>query len=128
MARTDTIFKIGASDFSKFVPSGSYKVQNQHIFTTWTDANGREHREVYRDKMSGSFVMLFNKMSDYDGFISAIESASNNAHLCKGVSLMDNESNTLKVVDVYFEFAPTRFRADNWNDYYEQFTVKVEEW
>lgn len=127
MARTDTVFKIGDTDFSNHVLSGSYKINEVDEFTSWTDANGREHRNIYRTKTSGSFDVLFKTVTDYEIFQNAYMYAKNKAGLVR-VTLMDNQSNQLKVIDAYLDFTPVRFRADNWEDYYEKFTVNIKEW
>ena len=48
MANTSIRFKIGETDYSNRVVSGTYKVQNYEIYTSWKDGNKREHRHLDR--------------------------------------------------------------------------------
>jgi hypothetical protein len=114
-------------DFSDHVIAGSYEVGNVPVLTEWTDANNRLHREVYRERLQGSFDMYFRTVDDFEEFNQAYKTVRQNSGLTR-VSIMNNSTNQVEQKDVYFEFSPVRNRHDNWEDYYEQFTVNVKEW
>lgn len=125
--RTDTVFSIGDNDFSDKVLGGTYSVGDEDIYTVWQDANGRNHHEVYRKQLKGSFDMLFKTVEDFNVFNEAYKEARFDSGLIR-VSIMNNSTNAVESKDVYLSFKPIRNRRDDWNDYYEQFTVDVEEW
>ena len=127
MARTDTVFKIGETDFSANVIAGTYDCSDEDIYTIWQDANGRNHREVFRKQLKGSFDMFFKTVNDFEVFNSAYKNARSASGLTR-IIIMNNTTNALEAKDVYFTFKPIRNRRDDWEDYYEQFTVSIEEW
>lgn len=125
--RTDTVFMVNDIDFSANVLAGSYNIGDVPMYTSWNDANGREHREVYRKRLQGSFDMIFKTVDDFEVFNQAYKSIRADSGLVR-VTIMNNSNNTLEQKDVYLEFSPIRNRHDNWTDYYERFTVSVKEW
>jgi len=127
MARTDTVFMIGASDFSANVIGGTYNVQDQDIYTVWQDANGRNHRDVYRKQLKGSFDVFFKTVTDFEVFNTAYKAARSDSGLTR-ITIMNDSTNNVETKDVYFSFSPIRNRRDDWEDYYEQFTISIEEW
>lgn len=123
------IFMIGttaAGDYSNRVIAGSYNVQTNSVYNSWTDANGVEHRSVIRSRTSGSFDMFFKEMSEYETFVALIESTKTTGMtvLC---SVLSNTTNTMVTGDFFIEFAPVRNRKGDWSDYMERFTVTITE-
>lgn len=125
--RTDTVFVINNVDFSNHVLAGTYDIGDVPIYTEWTDANGRDHREVFRKRTQGSFDMSFRTVTEFEEFNQAYKAVRKDSGLTR-VSLMNNSTNLVERKDVYLEFSPIRNRRDDWEDYYEQFTVDVKEW
>ena len=125
--RTDTVFKVNNVDFSAHVLAGTYDISDVPVYTEWTDANGRDHREVYRKRLQGNFDMYFKTVTDFEQFNSAYKTAKQTSGLTR-INIMNNSTNQVEAKDVYLSFAPIRNRRDDWEDYYEQFTVDVKEW
>lgn len=125
--RTDTVFMINDIDFSMHIPAGSFKVGDVPLYTSWNDANGREHREVYRRKLQGTFDMIFKTVEDFEVFNRAYKDVRAASGLTP-VLIMNNSTNSLEQKDVYLSFETIRNRYDDWTDYYERFTVDVKEW
>ena len=73
--RTDTVFKVNNIDFSDHVLAGTYEISEVPVYTEWTDANGRDHHEVYRKRLQGSFDMYFKTVSDFESFRQALIAA-----------------------------------------------------
>lgn len=125
--RTDTVLKVNNIDFSSHVLAGTYDIGDVPIYTEWTDANGRDHREVFRKRLQGSFDMYFKTVDEFEVFNSAYKTIRQDSGLTR-IMIMNNSTNQVEQKDVYFDFAPVRNRRDDWEDYYEQFTVEVKEW
>lgn len=123
------VFQIGstgAGDYSNRVIAGSYNVQTKPLYTSWTDANGTEHRNVIRIVTEGSFDMYFSTLAEYNTFaalIASTKAADETVHC----SVLSNTSDTLVEGNFFIEFAPTRNRKANWEDYMERFTVTIKE-
>lgn len=125
--RTDTVFVVNNVDFSDHVLAGTFEVGDIPIYTEWTDANGRDHREVYRKRLQGSFDMFFRTVTEFEEFNLTYKTARRESGLTT-IMIMNNSNNQVEQKDVYIEFSPIRNRRDDWEDYYEQFTVDVKEW
>lgn len=125
--RTDTVFTVNDIDFSDHVLAGTFEISDVPIYTEWTDANGRDHREVYRKRLQGSFDMYFRTVTEFEEFNQAYKTARRDSGLTT-ITIMNNSTNQVEQKDVYLDFSPIRNRRDDWEDYYEQFTVDVKEW
>lgn len=125
--RTDTVFTVNDVDFSDHVLAGTFEISDVPIYTEWTDANGRDHREVYRKRLQGSFDMYFRTVTEFEEFNQAYKTARRDSGLTT-ITIMNNSTNQVEQKDVYIDFSPIRNRRDDWEDYYEQFTVDVKEW
>lgn len=127
MARTDTVFTVNNVDFSDHIIAGTYSVGDESIYTQWQDANGRNHRDEYRKQLKGSFDMFFSTVDEFEIFNNAYKAVRDTSGLTN-VLIRNNSTNNLESKDVYLSFSPIRNRRDDWQDYYEQFTVNVLEW
>lgn len=67
------MFKIKDNDYSTRVIGESYAVRTVKQYDGWTDANGREHRSVYRERIEGTFTMQFADITEYDAFCAYVE-------------------------------------------------------
>ncbi len=68
-------FKIGNTDYSAYIDRQNYLVNNEEIFSSWTDINGTEHRDHIRTRVSGRFVMGFRDSATFASVVSAISAA-----------------------------------------------------
>lgn len=128
MARTDTVFKIGNTDFSDHVISdGSYDINATSVYKAWEDANGREHRDEIRKRIEGGFNMLFHTVEDFQVFNQKYKESASASGLVR-ISVMNNDDNQVIDIDAYLSFKPVRIRRDDWEDAYEIFKVNVMEW
>ena len=127
MARTDTVFMLDGINFSSHVIAGTYEIGDVDIYTQWQDANGRNHRDVYRKQLKGSFDMFFKTVTEFQTFNNAYKNVREDSGLTN-IRIRNNSTNQLENKDVYINFSPIRNRRDDWEDYYEQFTVNIEEW
>ena len=119
------LFKIGAYDATKHILVPSYKVNCSGTFNQWVDGWGKVHRDVFADKLSGSFKMLFYSELDYTNFLNAM-ALQKKAGDYYTVQLFANNRQVLKSVEAFIDFDPT-IRRDDDRQRYEPMTVKVEE-
>lgn len=121
------MFKLGNIDFSNRVIAGTYAVQNTDVYNSWTDCNYVEHRDKVRERMEGSFDVLFLTIEEFNDFMSALKSNKRTGVYYSNVTLKDNYSNTDNVIDAYITMTPIRDRKPDWTDYMQPFTVTVKE-
>lgn len=120
------MFKVGATDYSNRVISGTFKVQTNDLYEEWTDANGRTHRMGYTTKTSGSFNIFFKTIEEYQGFMANLI-AVRHEDLSYPVTVLDNISSTEKSIDAFLDFEPVRGRDEMWNDKVEILTINLME-
>ena len=122
------MFKVGTTDYSANVidNSNGYKVQRDPIYTEWTDANGRDHRSVYRTRVTGSFTLFFKTLENYESFCLDMAAHQNNdsSHTC---TVYDNNSNTEVTSDFFLTYTPVRHRTDMFTDYIAAISVTIKE-
>ena len=127
------LFKIPDSsgkmhDFSDHVIAGTYNVMKQpREQTTYIDANGTKHVSNLNNKLMGSFDMYFKSLDDYMLFRNVMKDNQAQDPYVKGAAVVDNLDNQFYVADLIITFQLVRNKDGFWNDYYERFTVNIEE-
>ena len=120
------VFELNGTDFSQSVVSGSYKVNEEDVYDKYTDANGREHRNIYRTRVSGSFNMLFRSGKGYQDFLTCMSESKTKGgyHPCK---LAVNNKGTIVERDMFISFAPGREIDGSLRQKVGEITINVEE-
>lgn len=121
------VFKIGDKDYTNNVIMDTYDVNQIDIFTSWEDANGITHRDVYRRKIKGQFDMQISKLSEYQGFINDIQTYSNSGNFLSCVLAVNNLNTENVAADCFIEYTPIRTMNNDYTKGYLSFTVKIEE-
>jgi hypothetical protein len=126
MANTNIMFKVGDTDYSNKVIGKDYQVQNLPQFIAWTDANGREHRSVYRHQVSGTFTMLFETIDLYKAFCADLASKVQNdtSYPC---TVFDNNTDTEITSRFFITYTPSRHINDMWQDAIGTIKVTIKE-
>lgn len=68
------LLSINSTDFSAFVDQKTYLMQKTPVFEEWEDGNWKTHRVVARTRIVGSFLLTFTTETDFDSFMSAVNS------------------------------------------------------
>ena len=122
----DIMFKVGNTDYSQNVVAENYVVRSYDQYNSWIDANGKEHRSVFRTQISGTFVMYFPNIADFNTFCASLRANKNNDTSVR-CTVFDNEANTAVTGDYFVEFAPTRYADDKWDDRVEKIKITIKE-
>lgn len=129
MADTKIMFKVGSVDYSDKVIDG-YAVQSDSEYTAWNDANGREHRSVIRERVSGNFTLFFKTISDYDSFCLNLRNTMKN-DMSNPCVVWDNYKNQETTADFFVSLTPSRSRGDGsgdtWGDMIGKVKVTIKE-
>ena len=64
---------INGTDYTQHIKVPSYKVNREYQYKEWEDASYGTHREITRTKISGSFTLLYDDISELDNFFTAVE-------------------------------------------------------
>lgn len=120
------MFKIDDTDYSTHVVAENYAVRNIPQYKSWIDANGNEHRSVYRKQISGSFNMYFATIEEFDIFCALLDSVQKNdtSYPC---TVWINNENTAITADYFIDFDATRYRNVRWADQIEMLKISIKE-
>lgn len=119
---------IGNDDYSDHVIAGSYQVNNEPMYSNLTDANYTVHRRKLRDKIVGTFDMFFRTVEDYEDFLDSLTAAKQSAD--DSIEITLDVNNTLEVgktIYAFVRYSLVRDRDGKWDDYFQRYTVSIEE-
>lgn len=120
------IFMINGADFTNNVVNGTYEINQEERFSEWEDANHRKHRSDYHTIVVGTVDLFFKKTDDYDNFVSILKNSSLSDGRCRILCSVNNTNSTLDGF-AFVSFAPTRATNETIGDFYDAFTLTIEE-
>ena len=121
------VFKIGDNDYSAKVLMDTYNVNRIDIYTEWEDANGTNHRDVYRKRIQGEFDMLISSVSEYSAFIADVQNNTTNGGYVTCKVCVNNYNQENVQADMFIDYTPIKTMNNNYTKGYLSFTVRVEE-
>lgn len=90
------LLTIGIHDYTQCIKMPTYKVNEIDVYNEWTDANGTNHRDVYRTSIEGSFTLWFDDIELYEQFLNDIsENVSKTTEGFNILSVYVNNKNKL---------------------------------
>lgn len=121
------LFKIGQTDLTGHVVQNTWKVNNQPVYKTYKDANEETHRRFLRNKISGSFRMVFADIADYAAFRTLIDSVRSATSLTVPCTVYDNISGEISTINAFLDYDVTVKQTAGLDEYVEPFDVQIEE-
>lgn len=120
------MFKVGNTDYSSNVVAEQYAVRSVPQYTAWTDANGKEHRSVYREQISGSFSMFFPTITDFNSFCAYLDTqvANDTSYPCQ---VWVNNKNASVSGDYFIDFDASRYADSKWADQVGKIKITIKE-
>lgn len=120
------MFIIAGHDYTNNLVVPDYKVNEEDVYEEWDDGNNITHRDVFRQRVSGSFVMFFASQIEFDDFFKVL-----NDNKQKGgyvpASLYVTNKNELHSGNYYFSAKPANTKPLYGMKEYEGFVVDVSE-
>lgn len=101
MALTN-LFKIGATDLTKFEDTEKHVVNREDIFEEWVDGNYIQHRILSRTQITGTVFLEFTKPNDYSSFLTLL-SAARDAEGFYNVTVWCSNTGTAETIDAYLD-------------------------
>lgn len=123
---TPIMFKIDTTDYSNRVVADNYKIGSKPEYELWTDANGREHRSRYRDRISGTLEMQFLSITEYQTFITLLES-KRASDLTYTMRVWDNVKEVETDITGFIDFVPVRYRNPAFKDMIKRLELTIRE-
>lgn len=118
------LFNIAGNDLTKHITMSSYNVNEEDVYTGWTDANRVDHRFVHRQRVSGKFTMKFTEKEEYFSFLELCKSNKTREGYIT-TKLYVNNLNQVKELDVFITFKPANNLPLYKNGEYKGFEVNV---
>lgn len=102
------LFKISTTDLTKWEDTEQHKVNRDDVFTTWTDGNWIEHREIVRTRVSGTVVLGFKRESDFTAFMTLLTTARDvNGYY--PVTVWCSNTNTSETINAFLDLEGDTF-------------------
>lgn len=123
----ETYAVIANTDISKYIIKDSYEINTEPVFESWTDGNFREHRIYIRDRVKGSFDVIFfdEDNGTYQDFLDLLDSATTNRVLTLGLFVV-NESK-FEVFEVYYSIEQSQHAETIDGRMVNKMTINIEE-
>ena len=121
------LFKIGTTDLTGNIVQNTYAVNNLPVYKEYKDANEQTHRRFLRNKVSGTFEMVFDDMTDFATFQSLVESNRSATTHSVACTVYDNISGTTMSINAFLDYRLTAKQALDLKEYYQPFEVTIEE-
>ena len=121
------LFKIGTTDLTGHVVQNTWKVNKLPVYKTYKDANEETHKRFLRNKVSGSFQLVFKDLTEYAAFNTLINSKRSASSFTVPCTVYDNISGTQISINAFLDYDLTVKQSAGLDEYIEPFDVKIEE-
>lgn len=121
------LFKIGTTDLTGHVVQNTWKVNKLPVYKTYKDANEETHKRFLRNKVSGSFQLVFKDLTEYAAFNTLINSNRSASSFTVPCTVYDNISGTQISINAFLDYDLTVKQSAGLDEYIEPFDVKIEE-
>lgn len=96
------LFKISTTDLTKWEDTEKHDVNRTDVYTTWTDGNWNEHREIVRTRVSGTVTLGFSKEADFTAFMTLFSTARD-ANGYYPVTVWCSNTNTTETINAFLD-------------------------
>lgn len=117
---------VGNTDYTANVIAQDYNIGSYPEYQTWTDANGKEHRSRYRDRISGTLDLYFFSIGEYNDFLATL-SLNRASDLTYPLKVYDNTKALLTEITAFIDFTPSRYRGADQSDQIGQLRLTIRE-
>ena len=95
-------FAIASQDLTDAVDIQNFDVNEEPVYTSWTDINGTEHRDYIRTRIEGRFTLGFSDATAFASAVSTIQTAlATTGHA--QIQIFVNNDGTTHIADCYLE-------------------------
>ena len=117
--------QIGTTDITKWIQESTYSMNAKSVYEEWEDGNLHRHQQSIRNRVQGSFELVFTTNSDLDDFITLLNSNTENNLLTITV-WVDNKNASSEHL-MFYEFDGTSNRQINSSYVYKRFKMTLSE-
>lgn len=121
------LFKVNTTDYTGNVVQNTYAVNKLPVYKEYEDANGETHRRFIRNKVQGSFQMVFKDVEDYAAFKTTLETNRSATNFTVPCTVYDNISGTQVTINAFLDYKLTVMQTAGLKEYMKVFDVTIEE-
>lgn len=115
-----------SENLTKYINVNEYAINQHDIFETWTDGNFILHRDITRQRISGSFQIGFTSAIKFNWFCELLEKAKQDEGYYNLKVYVNNLDDNV-TISAYMDFDVTRIRDILNNRSWNVFTINIEE-
>ena len=117
--------QIGNTDITKWIQESTYDMNAEDVYEEWEDGNLHKHHSSVRDRVQGSFDLVFVTDSELDNFITLLNSNTTENYVI--ITVWVSNKNASQECQMFYTFKNTSNRQIS-NDYvYKRFTMTLTE-
>ena len=119
---------VGGNDITKYIIKDTYNMNAEPVYESWTDGNYHEHRIQIRERVKGSFDIIFfdDDNGAYQDFLALLEANTRNTILTCGL-YVENTS-TFGAHYVYYRIKAKQHARTIDNIMVNKMTIELEEY
>lgn len=124
----ETLATVNNTDITKYIIKDTYKVNSEPVYESWLDGNFREHRIYTRERVEGSFDVIFfdDDNGAYQDFLTLLDSATTNNLLTIGLFVLDKCS--FEALQVYYNITAEQHAETTDGRMVNKMTIEIEEY
>lgn len=121
------LFKISTTDLTGHVVQNTYSVNNLPVYKEYKDADEETHRRFLRNKLQGTFQMVFKDLTDYATFKTLLDNNRSASNFTVPCTLYDNISGTHITANCFIDYKLTVMQSTSLKEFMKVFDVTIEE-
>ena len=119
---------VGDTDITKRIIKDTYEMNTEPVYESWTDGNFHEHRIRIRERVRGSFDVIFFDEDNgaYQDFLTLLDEHTTNTLLTCGLYVQNTA--TFDTFRVYYTIKAQQHARTIDNIMVNKMTIEVEEY
>lgn len=124
----EILASVNGTDITKYIIKDTYKVNSEPVYESWLDGNFREHRIYTRNRVSGSFDVIFfdDDNGAYRNFLTLLAGATVNNLLTVGLFVLDTCK--FEALQVYYNITAAQHAETTDGRMVNKMTIEIEEY
>lgn len=125
---SEILATVGGTDITKYIIKDTYKVNSEPVYQSWTDGNFHEHRIQIRERVEGSFDVIFfdDDNGAYQDFLALLEANTINTLLTCGL-YVENKA-AFEAFNVYYTIKAVQHARTIDDIMVNKMTISIEEY
>jgi len=125
---SEILATVSGTDITKYIIKDTYEVNAEPVYESWTDGNFREHRIQIRDRVKGSFDVIFfdDDNTAYQNFLTLLDSATDIDRLTIGLFVLNKSA--FGAYEVYYKITAAQHAETSDGRIVNKMSIEIEEY